>query len=196
MLKSGCGIEELQLEDVERLHRALAVYLVVVWRLLSLTLRARTTPSLPCVQELSAAEWQMLYRVIHRTRKLPDEPPDLQTAVLWIGRLGGFLARQGDGSPGVKVLWRGMRRLNELTGSLQFLRVTPRDIRISLTRHRGRGRLCTAERLGLQALPQGQSDPVANSTDTRNGAERSSPFPKQPAVRHMGNEEWRRPPFR
>jgi hypothetical protein len=115
VLKSGCGIEELQLEDLERLHRALAVYSVVAWRLLNLTLSARTTPNLPCTQALTSAEWQTLYRVIHRTRQVPDTPADLQTAVLWVARLGGFLARRGDGAPGVKVLWRGMRRLNELT---------------------------------------------------------------------------------
>lgn len=38
-LKSGCQVEELELEDVERLHRALTstLYAVVAWRLLYLT---------------------------------------------------------------------------------------------------------------------------------------------------------------
>jgi hypothetical protein len=44
VLKSGCGIEELQLETGERLSRALAVCCVVAWRLLWLTYEARETP--------------------------------------------------------------------------------------------------------------------------------------------------------
>ena len=37
VLKSGCGLEELQLETAERLERALATFCVVAWRLLWLT---------------------------------------------------------------------------------------------------------------------------------------------------------------
>ncbi|MEG4342862.1 IS4 family transposase, partial [Microcoleus sp. A003_D6] len=29
--------------------------------------------------------------------------------------LGGFLGRKHDGVPGVKTLWRGLRRLNDIT---------------------------------------------------------------------------------
>jgi hypothetical protein len=36
-------------------------------------------------------------------------------AVCWIAKLGGFLGRKGDGEPGAKVLWRGFRRLLDLT---------------------------------------------------------------------------------
>lgn len=33
ILKEGCRIEALQLEDVERIETALALYLVVAWRI-------------------------------------------------------------------------------------------------------------------------------------------------------------------
>lgn len=114
-LKSGCQVEELELEDIERLHRALAVYAVVAWRLLYLTYMARVEPQAPCTVVLSSSEWQALYCTIHRKKRAPQTPPDLQTAVLWIARLGGFLARKRDGAPGVKVLWQGYRRLQDLT---------------------------------------------------------------------------------
>lgn len=113
-LKSGCQVEELQLETVDRLHRALAVYSVVAWRLLYLTYMARTEPDAPCTSCLSNAEWQALYCQVHRTRHVPEHPPTLKTAVLWIARLGGFLARKRDGNPGVQVLWRGYRRLQDM----------------------------------------------------------------------------------
>jgi Transposase Tn5 dimerisation domain len=41
-------------------------------------------------------------------------PPAGQEAVRWIGQLGGFLARNGDGEPGVKVLWRGWTHLQDI----------------------------------------------------------------------------------
>lgn len=121
-LKSGCRIEELQLEDVDRLHRALAVYSVVAWRLLYLTYLARRGPEQPCTLFLSDSEWKALYCSIHRTNRVPAKPPDLQTAVIWIARLGGFLARKHDGAPGVKVLWRGFRNLQERAVMWDLLR--------------------------------------------------------------------------
>ncbi len=44
VLKSGCGIEELQLETAERMNKALATYSIVAWRLLWLTYEARVHP--------------------------------------------------------------------------------------------------------------------------------------------------------
>lgn len=40
--------------------------------------------------------------------------------VNWIARLGGFLGRKSDGSPGVKVLWRGLSRLHDLVEGWQL----------------------------------------------------------------------------
>jgi hypothetical protein len=44
----------------------------------------------------------------------PASPPGLREAVRQVARLGGFLARRGDGEPGVKTIWRGLRRLEDL----------------------------------------------------------------------------------
>jgi hypothetical protein len=114
-LKSGCRIEKLQLETAFRIRTALAVYCLVAWRLLFLTYAARERPEQPCTLFLTEPEWQALYARIHRTRTVPAEPPDVRTAVRWIAKLGGFLGRKGDGEPGVKVLWRGFRRLLDIT---------------------------------------------------------------------------------
>jgi hypothetical protein len=113
-LKQGCAVEELQLRQVARLERALAIYAVVAWRLLWLTYAARRQPDQPCTVALSDAEWRTLWSAIQRTAP-PAEPPSLRQAVRWIARLGGFLGRRGDGEPGVKVIWRGLQRLEDLT---------------------------------------------------------------------------------
>jgi hypothetical protein len=114
VLKSGCGIEKLQLETAQRLEMALATYSIVAWRLLWLTYLARCSPNDSCQQVLAPHEWQVLYASLHHQLYPHTTPPTLAQAVNWIARLGGFLGRKGDGSPGVKVLWRGLSRLHDL----------------------------------------------------------------------------------
>ena len=114
VLKSGCKLEESQLREEKRLERLLAVYSLVAWKLLWLTYLARQTPDVPCTVSLQPSEWQALYAFIHRTQRLPTSPPTLHQAVRWIAQLGGFLGRKGDGEPGVKVLWRGWTRFQDI----------------------------------------------------------------------------------
>ncbi|MGB0560889.1 MAG: IS4 family transposase [Spirulinaceae cyanobacterium] len=49
------------------------------------------------------------------------KPPSLSHMLLWIARLGGFLARKGDGEPGVKVLWRGLKVFAHLLEGSQLV---------------------------------------------------------------------------
>ncbi|MEH2058846.1 IS4 family transposase [Nostoc sp.] len=114
VLKSGCGIEKLQLETAHRIEMALATYSIVAWRLLWLTYLARCQPDASCEQILAPHEWQVLYATIHHQLYPHSAPPTLAQVVDWIARLGGFLGRKSDGSPGVKVLWRGLSRLHDL----------------------------------------------------------------------------------
>lgn len=124
ILKSGCQIEKLQLETKDRLTRAVAVYSIVATRLLWLTYQARETPEAPCTVVLRESEWKALYVAKHKSTSLPKHPPNLQTAVLWIAKLGGFLGRKHDGNPGLKVLWKGLRRLEDLTTMWEILHPT------------------------------------------------------------------------
>jgi len=115
VLKSGCQIEERQLQTAERLIRCLAVYSVVAWYVLYATMLAREVPEEPCTLLLEADQWQALYCVIHTTAQLPAQPPSLRQAIRWIAQLGGFLGRKGDGEPGIKSLWQGLQRLFDMT---------------------------------------------------------------------------------
>ena len=118
-LKSGCQVEALQLETADRFMRALATYSIVAWRLLWLTYAARRQPDQPCDQVLEPAEWQILAQHFAPERRT-SRPPSLHQAVLWIARLGGFLGRAADGEPGVKTIWRGLRRLSNMTLGAQL----------------------------------------------------------------------------
>jgi hypothetical protein len=117
VLKSGCGIEQLQLESAERLERALAVCCIVAWRLVWLTYTARETPAVPCTSILARHEWEALVCSVQGRPVPPTEPPSLREAVRMIAQLGGFLARKGDGAPGVKTIWRGLIRLNDISAT-------------------------------------------------------------------------------
>jgi len=39
-----------------------------------------------------------------------------------IARLGGFLARKGDGEPGAKAIWNGLKEVHVAAKTLQALR--------------------------------------------------------------------------
>jgi hypothetical protein len=116
--KSGWKIEELELETADRLANAAAVFAQVAVRVLRLTYLAREEPDRPVEVELSADEQTVLAGMARRNggRGIGT----LKEAVRAIARLGGFLGRKLDGEPGVKVVWRGLRRLNELVAGYRF----------------------------------------------------------------------------
>jgi hypothetical protein len=120
VLKSGCRLEQLQLQTAARLERALATYAIVAWRLLWLTYAARRDQDGPCDEVLEPEEWQVLQA--HSGQQPTAAPPRLREAVGLVARLGGFLGRRGDGAPGVRVLWRGLGRLEDLVTGYRLAR--------------------------------------------------------------------------
>lgn len=122
VLKSGCRLEQRQLETAERLQRCLVVYSVIAWRILYAVWLSRTLPDIACTALLEPDEWQALYCAIHRVAQPPATPPSLHQAIRWIGQLGGFLARKRDGEPGATVLWKGFQRLADLTFMYHVIR--------------------------------------------------------------------------
>jgi hypothetical protein len=124
ILKSGCKVEDRQLDTARRLHRCLAVASVVAWRILLASRLARTDPDRPCTILLSTAEWQALACRSLNTPTPPSDPPPLRQAVRWIARLGGFIGRKSDGDPGPTTLWRGFLALAELTTMFRLLSPT------------------------------------------------------------------------
>jgi hypothetical protein len=114
VLKSGCQVEQLQLETADRLSNALAVYSQVAVRLLRLTYLARVAPQTPVQEEFTPDEITVLNHCRqHQEKNQQAHVTTSQEAVQVIARLGGHLGRKGDGPPGVKTLWRGLRRLHD-----------------------------------------------------------------------------------
>ena len=120
VLKNGCRVEALQLSTVERLERALALFMVVAWRIARLMRLGRTGPDLDAALLFAQDEWQAAY-ILNR-RKVPNTPPKLNEVVRLVAMLGGFLARKGDGEPGVKTLWLGLQRVVDFAAGIRFAR--------------------------------------------------------------------------
>ena len=117
VLKSGCGVEELQLETAPRIEKALAVYCIVAWQILFLTYEARNNPNISCENYFTRDEWISCY-IYLRKKTIPEKAPTLKEFISIIAQLGGFLGRKGDGDPGVKVIWRGLKTLNIISRSI------------------------------------------------------------------------------
>ncbi|MBL0169095.1 MAG: IS4 family transposase [Propionivibrio sp.] len=120
VLKNGCCIEALQLSGVDRLERALALFMVVAWRIAHLMRTGRTCPDLDAALFFDPDEIRGAFLLTKK--KPPKRPPRINEVLRLIATLGGFLARKGDGEPGVKTIWLGLQRVRDAATTLQALR--------------------------------------------------------------------------
>jgi Transposase DNA-binding/Transposase Tn5 dimerisation domain len=111
--KQGCRIERVQLERGPALRAAMAFYMIVAWRILYLTMLGRTVPQLSCAAVFAEAEWKAVWMVVQRQAPPPQAPP-LKEMIHLVAHLGGYKGRKGDGEPGPKAMWEGMRRVLDL----------------------------------------------------------------------------------
>ena len=121
--KSGCGIEERQHHWLYSLKNALALDMVVAWRIMYLLGLGRSTPNVPCTVIFEKHEWQAMYGFINETTYVPKETPSLSEAMGMVAKLGGFLGRKGDGEPGITSAWKGFTRLEDISKAWRVFRL-------------------------------------------------------------------------
>jgi Transposase DNA-binding/Transposase Tn5 dimerisation domain len=122
-LKTGCAMEQRQLQSAQGLLALLGFLAIVAVRLLQLRTTARTAPDTPARQ---VVEPELLQTVV----RLRGGSADRMTVdQFWrtVAGLGGFLGRKGDGNPGWQTLWRGWQRLQDLCWGLQQLPVPGKE---------------------------------------------------------------------
>lgn len=119
VLKGGCQVEYLRLENDDRLVNCLAIYLIVGWHLHNLTMLSRQSPALSCDCLLSDIEWKTIL-LMKDKKKPPKDPPPLYEVTRKLAMLGGFIGRKGDGEPGVKAIWIGYQRLMHYIEAFQI----------------------------------------------------------------------------
>ncbi len=115
ILKSGCRIEESRLRTAERLVRLIAVCCILSWRIFWMTMINRAQPNAAPTTAITQLELDLLDQLHPAEPSAPNEAPRLGDYIIRIAKLGGYLARARDPTPGNIVMWRGLSRLNDLT---------------------------------------------------------------------------------
>ena len=108
--KNGCQEEARRFETVARLESCLAVLSVVAVRVFQLRCALESAPNAPAEQVATTAEITVLSRHLGRA----SGGLTVREFVCGVAGLGGFLGRKHDGEPGVRALWRGYQRLQDM----------------------------------------------------------------------------------
>jgi Transposase DNA-binding/Transposase Tn5 dimerisation domain len=114
--KNGCSEEGRRFESADRLETCLAVLSLVAVRVFQLRCALDHQPEEAATQVATAAEMALIRKVVrHKGRRFT-----VQDFVRGVARLGGFLGRKRDGQPGVRTLWRGYQRLQDMLVGFQL----------------------------------------------------------------------------
>lgn len=108
-LKSGCRIEEVQLESLEGILNAVALYTPVACRIMGLRAAGRAPRSPPAHTLVTPLQIEVLQR--HPDTHLKAQP-SAKDAAEAVARLGGWI--RNNGPPGYFVLARGFVQLLQL----------------------------------------------------------------------------------
>lgn len=119
--KTGCKVEERSLRTANRLYPMFSLFLVVAWRINSLTRISRIQPDLPCTIVFSDEEWKAAYVAVHKSS--PSKVLTIREMLILVARLGGYLNRNSDPEPGAKVIWRGLEYLRIFMDALSVVQI-------------------------------------------------------------------------
>lgn len=112
-MKTGCGIETLQFDTIERLEPVIGIISILATKLLKLRAAARapdadTRPATDVVDEIYVEVLRQQYP------KRLGTKPSVKDFYMHVARLGGHQNRKVDGFPGWITLWRGWMKLESM----------------------------------------------------------------------------------
>lgn len=122
VVKSGCGVEEMRLENKDRLQKYLLILFIVALRILWMTKLSKSHPETPCTEVFSDEEWTVLYIKKYKKKPKAGYVPSIKEIVRLLGSLGGFYEYNKKATPGTVVIWRGMNRLSGIIEGMELLR--------------------------------------------------------------------------
>lgn len=126
VLKSGCNVEKMQFDTVDRLKPAVGVLAIVAWRIIHLTKQARSRPELDVGKVASKQEAAVLSKWLQSQGEKHCEIRTVRDFAIGLARLGGFQGRKSDGMPGTQTTWRGLRSLEILVQGYRL--AAPHDL--------------------------------------------------------------------
>ena len=106
-LKTGCRIEDRELETWDRLEVLVGIFSILAWRMLALRDQARSASVEMDPEVLSTSEREVLRRLFPKLGQTPGAREYLRA----VAQLGGFLGRKHDGDPGWMTIWQGLAEL-------------------------------------------------------------------------------------
>lgn len=120
VLKTGCRVEQMALRQAGALLPALAIAMIIAWRILYLRDMARHCGDLPATCCFEPFEWKAVWIVAlkmdpHDARA----PPNLGEMLREVAILGGYHGRRNDPPPGAECIWRGMHDMRRYAEALQ-----------------------------------------------------------------------------
>jgi hypothetical protein len=121
--KNGCQEEARRFETAERMEACVAILGLVAVRVFQLRQALLAQPQAPAEAVGTAEEIAVVRRLVKdKTGRL-----SVRDFVRGVASLGGFLGRKGDGEPGVRALWRGYQRLQDMVFALHLLNSVAED---------------------------------------------------------------------
>ena len=109
--KNGCGEEDRRFETAARMTACLAIRSLVAVRVFQLRTALDQSPGRSASAVATGDEIAVVGRVLGTRGRVRLT---VREFVRGVAGLGGFLGRTGDGEPGVRTLWRGYQRLQDL----------------------------------------------------------------------------------
>jgi hypothetical protein len=114
VFKSGCRVEDIQLETEQRLKNCLMFYKIIAWRIMYVTYLGREYPNLTCDKIFADVEWKPVWKIVSK-EPLPKRPPPLSMFIPMLAQLGGHNNRSTDHPPGTQAIWTGIRRMTDFS---------------------------------------------------------------------------------
>ncbi len=116
ILKQGCKVESLQLEQEHNLKNAISLYSLMACRLLTMMYLSREKPNAKIADiGFTNNQYSHLCNYLEKSYRIKidahvKEQPTVESFTQLVGILGGY-QKHNKGFPGIKVLWRGMKEL-------------------------------------------------------------------------------------
>ncbi len=109
------------MKNADRIKVAIALYMIVAWRVMYVMKLGRECPDLPCDVVFDEDEWQAFWVIVHDgDANALKKKPDLGEFMSKVAEFGGFMGRKGDGVPGPQAIWQGLQKVRQFTIAWQI----------------------------------------------------------------------------
>ncbi len=102
VLKAGCRVEKLRMQQAQDLQQVITLYMAASWRLMLMTLLRRVTASMDTEVIFTDAEMLTLRTYAHNY-DLP-EFTDLASGITLVAMMGGYMNQKHDPPPGHNIM--------------------------------------------------------------------------------------------